>query len=829
MRTPLTSLAVLAPLAVMTPLALVACQLGCSSVEPAPPAAPRTLAPYNNPFSATASQWSPQPIREKPQEIVVSPDGQVAYVSLPGVPDDPGHHVVVVDLKNRAVRTRIEVGAGPTGLALHPSGRHLLVLNRYSNFASIIDTHTHTVVAQPAIDFYAVEAAFTPDGHSVFITNRWRDAVAVWTVESTPERFTVLHRTEPGIPVGSNPRDLALSPDGRTLAVAALTGLTVSLIDVATRTERHRISVGAPPNGLTFVGQHLFVATTSASTHHLPLEGPDTDGDGHAGDGTPNVNFQDLQNDIAVYDSQTGNPTARYTSDTICCKDFRDVGPTDLARHGDLLPPADTWIIGGALPEQITGDPSADPPALYVTYSGSNQAQRFTVDPSGALTAGPIWATTGHNPHAIALAGDTLLITHRLSETLGIYDRASGQPLADIEIGNLRRGPYPATDAEIGELFNFVTASYTVDGDQTCAHCHREGSNIDKAFSMPLTRYGGLGSRMTMAYRGAADTRPWFFESSMDQTNFKPVINEFARIENFCCTDYTLWPDGTSPRCADSPPDACSTQPNPSSVNGFSADRGGERTPFEAPRPTPFASRDAFYMAASQRLLGRTASFGDGLFFEDPLSGDQRPIRLNFDGMTRALGLFLMTAPRLLPNPNPGGTAAARRGRALFESPETGCATCHPAPAFTVSTDHNPFNVPIRMPPVISPVRASDGTNLDLFAGGFMATFPQTQMDTCGAVCGAPACAEDPDICDEYRSVRLGAPSLRGLWDRADHLLHDGRANGLREALCTPAHPALRPGETGYNERGGIIDTHGGTSHLSPGDIADLIAYILSL
>jgi len=783
----------------------------------------RSLAPYPNPFGPAAPQWAPQPHREKPLEITLGPDGERAFVSLQGIPDAPGHHVAVVDVGSGRLIARIEVGAGPTGLALHPNGRLLLVLNRLSNFASVIDTKTLRVRATLPVDYYATEAVFTPDGRAVWITNRWTDSVAVWDVHADSD-LRVLRRTEPGIPVGANPRDIAISPDGRTVAVAALTGLSVSLIDVRTRSVRRHLDVGAPPNGLAFAGDYLVVTTLSASTHHPPLAGPDSDGDGVPGDGTPNVNFQDLQNEIAVYRAANGELVHRYTSDTICCKDYRDVRPDDLARHGELLPPAETWIVGGALPEQI----AVSGTTLFVTYSASNEIQRFEIDPStGALTPGPVWTTAGHNPHGIAVAGSRLVVAHRLSETVGTYDAETGDLVAEVVVGDTSGGPFPATDAEIGELFNFVTAPFTVDGDQSCAHCHREDGNIDKALSMPLTRYRGLGMRMTMAYRGAADTRPWFFESAMDQSNFKPVINELARIENFCCTDYTLWPTGAPADCRTNLPPECAAA-NPASADGFEAARGGEVAPFENPRPTPFPSRDELFEAAAARIIGRTASYGDGLFFEDPLTGERRPIRLDFEGITKALGLFLLANTRLLPNPNEI-TASVRRGRALFESPATGCAACHPGPAFAVSSDVNPTGAPMRMGPVVSPRRAADGTNLDLFAGGFVDTFPQSEMESCEAVCGADACAADPSVCDRWRNVSFGVPSLRGIWDRAPSMLHDGRARGLREVVCTPGHPALGPGETGHNERDGVPDSHGGTSHLSPAEIDDLVNYLLTL
>lgn len=800
--------------------------IGAAVLAGCPPEAitpvPAPLARYDNPFGPAEPRWAPQPRREKPQEVVVL--GDKAYVSLPGTEDRPGRHVAVVDVRAGRLLRRIEVGESPVGLALHPAGRWLVVFCRFERAAAVVDTQIDEVVATIPIDPYAIEGAFTPDGRRLFITNRWRDAVAVWDVEATGGGLRVRRRHESGPAVDANPRDVAVSADGRRVAVASLTGLTVSLLDAETLAEVRRIPVGAPVNDVAFAGDWLVVATLSASTHHPPLAGPDTEGDGQPGDGTPNVNFQDLQNEIAVYRAADGEPAHRYTSDSICCRDYRDVDPADTARHGDLLPPRDTWIVGGALPEQLV----VQGEAIYVTYSASNEVQRFTVDPrSGALRPGPVWPTAGHNPHGIAAAGPRLVVAHRLSETLGIYDAATGTLRREVEVGDLAGGRFPATDAEIGELFNSVTAPFTVDGDQSCVHCHREGGNIDKAFSMPLTRYAGLGLRMTMAYRGAADTRPWFFEAAMDESNFKPVINELARVENFCCSDYTLWPEGPPPRCAENPPPGCAEAPNAASADGFAAAR--DPALFHAPRPTRHVSRDALFLEVAQRLIGRTESFGDGLWFEDPLTGDRAPVPLNFDGMTRALGLFLLTEPRLLPNPNPRDTQAVKRGQALFESPATGCATCHPAPSFAASTQVNPAGVPLRMGPVVTPLRAADGTNLDLFAAGFVTTFPQASMESCEEVCGEALCAADASACDHLRNVRFGVPSLRGLWDRAPRFLHDGRARSLREVLLPPGHAALAPGEIGYNERDGVPDTHGGTSHLTPAQVDDLVEYLLSL
>ena len=813
-----------------TLLGLVACSDEPSNSGAASNAfVPHSLPSYPNPFDHSELATALNSVkRNKPLEIAIDSSRSRAWVSLQGIPDEPGTEVVAIDLATHEVVARVTVGSSPTGLTMHPSGRYLLAFNRFSNFVSIIDTETNSAAQSLEVPYYTVEGEFSASGDRLFATNRWHDELLVFdVVERDGELQLDLTDT---VTVGQNPRDLTISSDGSKVAVAALTGMTVTVVDTASVSIERSIMVGGPVNDLGFVGDFLVVATTSASTHHLPFAGPDTDGDGVPGDGTPNVNFQDLQNEIAVYNLESGAEAWRYTSDTICCKDYRDVDPRDTERFGDQLPPQERWIVGGALPEQLAMLSNGDTNNIWVSYSASNQLQRFAVNPAtGELLPHEVVDTKGHNPHGVAVLGEELVVAHRLSETVGFYDAASGKHIATTIVGDVEGGEFPATDAEIGELFNYVTAPFSIDGDLSCAHCHREDGNIDKAFSMPLTRYGGIGKRMTMAYRGAADTRPWFFESSMDETNFRPVINEFARIENFCCSDYTLWTSGAPPACADTPPALCSSAPNPSSADGFAATRDRADSTLLSPRPSAAASRDEFFLSASEQLIGRTKSFGDGLFFEDVFTAQRQPIALNFDGITRALGVFLMSRTRLLPNPNPK-TAATRRGEVLFNSLQTGCNTCHPAPSFAVSTDVNPLGLPLQQAPVVTPFRSDAGVNLDLLAAGFVQTFPRSRVDSCEEICGPSPCADEPDFCDDLRNTYLGVPSLRGIWDRADGgLLHDGRARNLREAIATPGHPGLRAGESGFNERDGSVDSHGGTSHLSSRELDDLVAFILTL
>ena len=66
-------------------------------------------------------------------------------------------------------------------------------------------------------------------------------------------------------------------------------------------------------------------------------------------------------------------------------------------------------------------------------------------------------------------------------------------------VGDVSSGAFPATDAELGEAINEMTALFTVDGDQTCVHCHRENGAIARPIVMPLQRDRSWGARNIMA------------------------------------------------------------------------------------------------------------------------------------------------------------------------------------------------------------------------------------------------------------------------------------------------------------------------------------------
>ena len=129
--------------------------------------------PNNNPLP------EPQPHRDRPHRVALSSDGRKLYVTLAGTEAEPSREVVVLDTQSRRVLRRIPVGLRPYAPHLHPDGRHLVVTNELSNYASVIDTHTDAVMAEWELDYYCHGIAFAPDGTRAYVANSYLDQVLV--------------------------------------------------------------------------------------------------------------------------------------------------------------------------------------------------------------------------------------------------------------------------------------------------------------------------------------------------------------------------------------------------------------------------------------------------------------------------------------------------------------------------------------------------------------------------------------------------------------------------------------------------------------------------
>jgi len=130
-----------------------------------------------------------------------------------------------------------------------------------------------------------VEAAFTPDGKYVYVSNYkmfgdgyssvaddgcnrgdWEDSF-VYKIDV--ERLEIVAV----VPTGSVPKFLDVSPDGSTLVVANWCGFDVSFIDTATDTEVGRVDVGRHPRGVAIDKDSEVVYVTVMGEHRIDVLG----------------------------------------------------------------------------------------------------------------------------------------------------------------------------------------------------------------------------------------------------------------------------------------------------------------------------------------------------------------------------------------------------------------------------------------------------------------------------------------------------------------------------------------------------------------------------
>ncbi|MEK7468677.1 MAG: hypothetical protein AAB074_14800 [Planctomycetota bacterium] len=622
----------------------------------------------------------------------------------------------------------------------------------------------------------------------------------------------------PGISVGDKPRDMAFSADGRFLFVANTGSLDVSVIDLSTLRETRRIFTRSPVNDIAWAGDRLVFATLGVGSGHpkarnparesldrtgaetefslkrdfatgkpLPLENQDPLGPYDDVDGTAQEKFRDITNDVVLLDPSVSDVAAyaatdawvRYTSDTF------EALPGD--KRGDV--PPELMKVAGAFPEQIAT--AAD--RVYVTMSGTFQVQEWSRE-GNRLVPGRVF-DTGFKPSGIAAAGRTLVVANHLQESVTFIDLESGAA-SSLSLSQILE-PFPATDFERGEFF-VQTSIFSVDQDQSCVHCHFRDTSDGKKWSVSQTmgqsRDGNEragGSREVPDMRGLFHDVPFFVEGTLTMDEPLTMIMEQNPLVDF----QGRTPVGDFTGIVATPDEE---KKYSKSADAIVVATGKWSSP-DVKLADLMKRREIHFARISEKYWGSAYGLRDCQKFVGAYQGEE---------------------PRLLANPEASEDPMVVQGKAIFEDARVGCAQCHPAPAFT--DKKHPNNMNRSFPPLVTPAPRDNVHTL-------------VSADRLDAINGFVRAwdAEDKGRVEEREGFFV-APSLRGLWARPPRLLHHGRAVSLREVVCTPGHAALKPlpygrHEQGLNERDGVPDTHGVTSHLMVWEIECLVRYLRSI
>ena len=251
------------------------------NVVPSPPT-PDTVTILDagvSPPRVVAELPAPNSVIGPPQNVAISPDGSIAVVAS-STKVDPAdatktvsdNRVTVIHLAAAppVVLATLEAGAGASGLSFTPDGRLLLVANRNEGTVSVFTVSGTTIARATTIDLGAPASgpshvAITPDGRTALVTRNNDHLVSVLSITNGTVTYT-----KRDIIAGLKPYGMEISPKG-DVALVANTGSgttggvdTVSVIDMTLDVPRavDHVTVGVVPEALAISPDGRFVAVT---------------------------------------------------------------------------------------------------------------------------------------------------------------------------------------------------------------------------------------------------------------------------------------------------------------------------------------------------------------------------------------------------------------------------------------------------------------------------------------------------------------------------------------------------------------------------------------
>lgn len=172
-----------------------------------------------------------------PFGVVVSPDGERAYVANYFAFGAAESLVSVVDAGTATEIATIPVGRQPRGAAISADGKTLFVANATSGDVSIVDTEALVETARVPTGAGATQAIPSPDGTAVYVTNQNEDTIS---------RIDLSDLSVLTVPSGDQPSGLAVHPSGDFLYVAAEKDDAIEVVDPDTLAVVARIPVPLP-------------------------------------------------------------------------------------------------------------------------------------------------------------------------------------------------------------------------------------------------------------------------------------------------------------------------------------------------------------------------------------------------------------------------------------------------------------------------------------------------------------------------------------------------------------------------------------------------------
>jgi hypothetical protein len=336
-----------------------------------------------------------------------------------------------------------------------------------------MDTASGKVLKILAAGHTPLSPVLSPDAKTLFVCNRFNDAVSLFDLRRGQE--------EGRIQVAREPVSAALTRDGRFLLVAnhlprgrsdvPYVAATVSIIDVARRKVLKELRL---PNGSINLrqicvspdGKYACVAQT-AGRFQVPVT--------HLARGWVNTSALTLidlgslevMNTVLLDDPDRGaaNPWAAAWSG-----DGRWLCVTHAGTHELSV------IDVPALLKKLAALPATPPPpSVKDSYVSSRSAADVPNDLSFLYGLRQRVQLNGRGPRVLVIAGNRAFIAGYFSDSLDVVDLSAATPVAEA----VTLGPgHPMTTARRGEMY-FNDATICFQGWQSCASCHDDDARVD--------------------------------------------------------------------------------------------------------------------------------------------------------------------------------------------------------------------------------------------------------------------------------------------------------------------------------------------------------------
>ncbi|MGH3547661.1 MAG: hypothetical protein ACRDQU_05985 [Pseudonocardiaceae bacterium] len=185
-----------------------------------------------------------------PTAVAVFPRDHYALVT-----DFYGNTISVINIATLKLVGTVPVGIHPDGVAIDPKGEFAYVTNSGSNSVSVIDIHAQKVARTILVGRAPQKIAIDKDGKHAYVTNFGDNNVSVINLpnEVGVDTLTTLlqlngTKVNNTIPVGINPRGLAVDSDSHHAFVVSVAEGTVTVIDTAKGTVLGSSFVGYDPD-----------------------------------------------------------------------------------------------------------------------------------------------------------------------------------------------------------------------------------------------------------------------------------------------------------------------------------------------------------------------------------------------------------------------------------------------------------------------------------------------------------------------------------------------------------------------------------------------------